>query len=106
MKNSYETMFIVKPNLGKEELDNLFAHLKDAVTKNGGDIEEAIIWQEKKKLSFPINKTEEGIYYLIRFKIAPANVIKLKEIYKLNDGILRFLIVRLDEKQILAAKPV
>jgi small subunit ribosomal protein S6 len=99
MKNSYEAMFIVKPNLTKEETDSLSAHLKDGVTKNSGTLDEIIIWAEKRKLSYPINKFDEGIYYLVRFKTDSLSIIKMKEIYKLNDSIMRFLIIKIDEKQ-------
>ena len=99
MKNSYEAMFIVKPNLTKEETDNLTAHLKDGVTKNSGVLEETFVWAEKRKLSYPINEFDEGIYYLLRFKTDSLSVVKLKDIYKLNDSILRFLIIKIDEKQ-------
>jgi len=100
MKNSYEAMFIVKPNLTKEETDSLTAHLKDGVTKNSGVVEELLVWAEKRKLSYPINKFEEGIYYLLRFKTDSLNIIKMKDIYKLNDSIMRFLIIKIDEKHL------
>lgn len=92
--NKYEAMFIVKPDLSDADKKLLFSQISDAVVKNNGSISQANIWSEKRKLYFSIKKYREGIYYLMNFIIAPDAVAKLKQIYKLNENILRVLITK------------
>lgn len=92
--NKYEAMFIVKPDLSDADKKLLFSQISDVVVKNNGNVSQANIWSEKRKLYFSIKKYREGIYYLMNFTIAPDAIIKLKQIYKLNENILRVLITK------------
>lgn len=93
--NKYEAMFIVKPELLEEERKVLFNQIHEAVTKNNGEISTASVWSEKKKLCFPIKKSAEGVYYLLNFDIAPEAIAKIRQVYSLNENILRVLVSRL-----------
>jgi len=94
--NKYEAMVIVKPDLSDDDKKTLFKQIDDAITKNSGVITSSGVWAERRKFYFPINKFMEGIYYLAAFT-APASAIKeLRNIYKLNENILRVLFTRMD----------
>jgi small subunit ribosomal protein S6 len=94
--NKYEAMIIVKPDLSDEEKKNLFKQIEEAVVKNNGQIAQAGIWAEKRKLCFPIKKFVEGVYYLVAFS-APASAIKeVRAVYRINENILRVLFTRMD----------
>lgn len=90
--NTYEAMAIVKPDLSEEEAKTLFAQINDAVIKNSGLIIQGAVWSEKRKLGFPIKKQREGVYYLLSFQAPAAAIKELRNIYKLNENILRVLI--------------
>ena len=90
----YEAMFIVKPDLSEEDKKFLFSQISDVVAKNNGNVSQADIWSEKRKLYFPIKKYREGIYYLMNFTIAADAITKLNHAYKLNENILRVLITK------------
>jgi len=92
--NKYEAMFIVKPDLAEADKKTLFGQISDAVTKNSGSVSQESVWSEKRKLFFPIKKCHEGVYYLVNFSAPGAAVAKLKQVYKLNENILRVLITR------------
>lgn len=92
----YEAMFIVKPDLSEEEKKVLFNQISDAVTKNQGTLTSANIWSEKRKLYFPLKKCREGVYYLVNFDVAPAAISELSNTYKLNENILRVLMIKLE----------
>ncbi|MDD5109253.1 MAG: 30S ribosomal protein S6 [Candidatus Omnitrophica bacterium] len=94
--NKYEAMVIVRPDLSDEDKKTLFKQIDEAVVKNGGQITQSGVWAEKRKFYFPINKFLEGIYYLAAFT-APSKAIKeIRNIYKLNENILRVLFTRMD----------
>ncbi len=92
--NKYEAMFIVRPDLSDADKKLLFSQISDAVVKNNGSVSQADIWSEKRKLHFSIKKYNEGTYYLMSFTIVPDAITRLKQIYKLNENILRVLITR------------
>ena len=91
--NKYEAMFIVKPDLGEELTKAVYAQITEVITKNGGVISNAAVWSEKRKLTFTIKKQQDGIYYLVNFTLPGDAITKLKYSFKLNDNVLRVLIL-------------
>jgi small subunit ribosomal protein S6 len=100
----YEAMFIIKPDLKDEEKTALMKNIKEQIAKHQGNITADQIWAERRRLAydlFPIGgqtRFKEGMYYLVNFDSAPAEISALKGIYSLNESILRFLILKLEEK--------
>lgn len=92
--SNYEAMFILQPNLNEEQKKTLCAQLNEVVLKNQGEIVNSGIWSEKRKLAYTIKKFQEGIYYLMNFKVAPSAIIKLKQAYRLNENIVRLMILK------------
>ncbi len=99
MKNYYEAMYILKPNLSKDELDTETNQFKELITKEEGSVQEASFWQEKRKLAYPIKNFQEGVYYLIKFESDPSLIAKLKKSHKLDENILRYLIIKKNVSQ-------
>ncbi|MFA5096255.1 MAG: 30S ribosomal protein S6 [Candidatus Omnitrophota bacterium] len=94
--NKYEALVIVKPDLPEEERKGLFLQIDEAITKNQGSISQSGIWQEKRKLFFPIKKYMEGVYYLVNFSAPGAGIKDIRHAYNLNENILRVLITKLE----------
>ena len=94
--NKYEAMFIIKPDLSEEERKTLLHQINDAVTKNNGNISQANIWSEKRKMHFCIKKYHEGVYYLMNFSVMPDAIKEIRHAYNLNENILRVLITRVE----------
>ena len=90
----YEAMVIVNPNLNEEQKKEISAHVSDVIVKNQGEVVNLTVWSERRKLAYPMKKFQEGIYYLLNFTADPASIIKLKQAYKLNENIIRMLILR------------
>jgi small subunit ribosomal protein S6 len=96
--NKYEAMFIIKPDINEEERKTLFAQIQEAIVKNNGQLTSAAIWSEKRKLVFPLKKQQEGVYYLVYFSAPSEAITKLKYTFKLNEQILRVMILRPENK--------
>ena len=97
--NKYEAMFIIKPDITEEDRKVLFGQIQEAVAKNNGQVTNAAIWAEKRKLIFPLKKQQEGVYYLVNFSAPSDAISKLKYTFKLNEQILRVLILRPEGKK-------
>jgi small subunit ribosomal protein S6 len=89
----YEALFIVKPDLSDDERKALFVQLGEAITKKKGVVVNAGVWGEKRKLYFPLKRYREGLYYLINFEAAPLTIDEIRHAYRLNENILRVLII-------------
>ncbi len=101
--NMYEAMILIRPDLSEEERSLLFDKVREAISKKGGQIEMSDIWAEKKKLTFDISSTltsggvrryNEALFYLVNFTIDSEAVTQLRGEFKLNDAIIRVLIVK------------
>jgi small subunit ribosomal protein S6 len=101
----YETMVILKTIGTEAELAQAVAQLEDPVKRLGGRIEQSASWG-RRRLAYRIAKHSEGIYHLIEFRLAAAQMGELKRLYQLNEGIVRFMILnRTDQKVAPAAEP-
>jgi small subunit ribosomal protein S6 len=100
----YEALFIIKPDLKDEEKAGVMKALKDQVAKHRGAVLTDQVWAERRRLAydiFPIGggtRFKEGMYYLLNFESPTSELAALKAVYGLNENVLRFLILKIDEK--------
>jgi small subunit ribosomal protein S6 len=66
------------------------------MTKDGGEIIKKDEWGNR-KLAFPINKSFRGIYVNYDFVGTPENVAEMERLMRIDDNVLRHLIVRIDD---------
>ncbi|MGX2984984.1 30S ribosomal protein S6 [Helicobacter sp. 23-1048] len=94
----YETMFIVKPTLQEEEIKAKIDFFKDIITKNEGVIETCLD-MGMRNLAYEIKKNQRGYYFVIYFQSNPSLIAELERNYRINEDILRFLIVKYESKK-------
>ena len=92
--NKYELMSIVNSHLTQDEKDAVYKQATDCVIKGGGKVINAQVWLDKHKMSFAIKKCSEATYYLINFESAAAAMANIRELLRLNENILRYLITK------------
>lgn len=93
MKRKYELMVIFTPELEEEVLEKEVKKIKESITSKDGEISKVDNWG-KRKLSYEIKKKKEGIYVIINFTLPSSEVLNFKNILKLNENILRFMIIK------------
>lgn len=96
MRN-YEGVFIIKADLSNELSKGVVAGLQELVTKNGGRVDGLQEWG-KKRLAYKINKKHEGSYVILNFQLDSKHAKKLEQSLRLNDQLLRYLLVNKDER--------
>jgi small subunit ribosomal protein S6 len=92
----YENLFIVKPDATEEEIDHLVDQMSKSVTTTGGTIDKVDKWG-KRRLAYRIDKNREGSYVLIQFTAEPATVKEFERRLRVQDSVIKFLTVRIDE---------
>ncbi len=90
--NKYEVMFIINPELGEEEIKALSDKFK-AMLEEAGSVENFAEWG-KRRLAYPIQDLTEGYYVLATFEAAPEFPAELERVFKITDGILRYLVTK------------
>ena len=91
INGNYEAVYILNPALSEEQIAALVAKFK-AVVEANGTISEVAEWG-KRRLAYPINDLMEGYYVLMSFSSEPSFPRELDRILRINDGIMRSLIV-------------
>ncbi len=87
---TYAGLFIIDPEQ-EETIETAENSIKTIVSENTGTItEEKKIG--KKKLTYPIKKKEEGIYYELAFTAEPLAIEKITQLCNINTAVLRSII--------------
>ena len=97
--NIYENMIILNAAISDEEAEAAVTKIKDLVTGQGGEVLKVDVWG-RKKLAFEIKKQKKGLYVLLYFKTPATTVKKLEDFYKVSDTVLKYMVVKLEKKQI------
>jgi small subunit ribosomal protein S6 len=92
----YENLFIVKPDATEEEIDHLVDQMSKSVTATGGTIDKVDKWG-KRRLAYRIEKHREGSYILMQFSAEPSTVKEFERRLRVQDSVIKFLTVRIDE---------
>ena len=92
--DKHELVVIVDAALSQGEKDAVMKEVCQAIEKCGGKVINSQVWIEKQKMSFLMKKRPEGTYYLVNFEGGGANIAELRRMLKMNDNVLRSLIVR------------
>lgn len=93
---TYETVTILKPQLNDNEVATLIEKIKGLITAGKGEL----LAEEKlgrRRLSHEIKKNREGFYLYFRFKAEPNFVKKFNDTLKLNNSILRNIVMSYEE---------
>lgn len=92
---NYEAVYILDPALSEEQIAALVAKFKGVVEANG-TVSEIDEWG-KRRLAYPINDEEEGVYTVINFTSEPSFPAELDRVYKITEGVMRSLIIAHEE---------
>jgi len=102
-KRTYELMFIVDPNAGDEDVVKLSEGVQKIITGQGGSITKTEM-MGKRKLAYEINHRKDGTYVLLEVEGSGAEIAEVERRMRVNDQILRYMTVRVDEMRRRADK--
>jgi small subunit ribosomal protein S6 len=100
----YETIYILRPDLGDAQNSEITKRLEDILSSNQGEIIETDVWGQR-ELAYDIKAQHRGHYVRLDYVASPAAVNELERNLKLLDGALRFLSVLVsDDADVAAAR--
>lgn len=94
MRRKYETIFIVDSSIGEEAVKGVVEKFVNLI-KEAGEINKVDEWGNK-RLAYEIKDKLDGYYVLVLFDADTEFPQELERIYKITEGILKYLIIRKD----------
>lgn len=95
--NEYELTFIVRPDLSEDVHTRTVEKFNEVIERYGGSLFVNDSWG-RLKLAYPIQKHNHGFYIYLNF-VGPATLPhELERLIRLDDNIIRFLTVKLDDE--------
>ena len=94
---SYEMMVIARPDLDEAGSQAVIEKVTGLINNNGGMVEK-LDPTRKQRLAYEIKDFRDGIYTVVYFKGEPRTAEELNRVLKITDDVIRFMIVRPEEK--------
>jgi len=95
--NLYECMFILDTSKMAGDVQGAVAKLHANLEKHHAEIVASRVWEER-KLAYSIRNQKKGLYYMIYFRCDATELADLEREYKLNETIMRLMILHIEPK--------
>ncbi|GEK90839.1 30S ribosomal protein S6 [Alkalibacterium kapii] len=93
----YEILYIIRPDLDEEGKKALVERFETILKDNGAEVTESKDWA-KRRFAYEIKDYREGTYRLVNLETSDATAInEFERLARINDDILRHMIVRLED---------
>ena len=92
----YETVLIARQDLSTKQTEELATSLEEILKNNGGKVENTEHWGLR-TMAYRINKNRKGHYICMHTDTTPAALQEMERNMRLNEDILRYMSVRIDE---------
>jgi len=96
--NNYETLYVLKPTLTDEETAANIAKIEEILVKNGAEIL-ATNKMGMRRLAYPVEKNERGVYTIVYFKAEGTLINELERNLKFNEEVIKYLTVRYSKQK-------
>ncbi|AWB82832.1 30S ribosomal protein S6 [Corynebacterium yudongzhengii] len=92
----YETMIILHPNQDERTVAPSLDKYLDIIRKDGGSVDNVDVWG-KRRLAYPINKIEEGVYVVLNLTCEADSVKEMDRVLNLSESVIRTKVLRTDK---------
>ena len=92
----YEHVFIARQDVSPAQVENITASFSEILSENGGKVAKSEYWGLK-TLAYRIKKNRKGHYVLLNVDAPHAAVAEMERQARLNEDILRFMTIRVEE---------
>jgi small subunit ribosomal protein S6 len=85
----YETIYIMRPNLGRDAADDVATRVTEALKTHEGTLTHAELWGSR-RLAYPIKNHHRGTYVFLKYLGKGHTVAEIERQLRLADSIIRF----------------
>jgi small subunit ribosomal protein S6 len=90
-------MFLLDPNKVAGDVPAATKQLHGLLERHQAEVLASRPWDER-RLSYSVGSHKKGLYYLTYFRTEGKNIVGLEGDFKLNEMILRHLVIKVDPK--------
>jgi small subunit ribosomal protein S6 len=99
MSNNYEMMYILRPDLSEEQVQEVSSKYKTMLQESGAtDLQVQV--RGKRHLAYPIQNFNDGIYIQVNYKSDGSQIKPLERDMRLGENVIRYLTLKLDAEPI------
>ena len=89
----YETMYILRPDIAEDEVNNHIDKYNKLLEKFGGTILDSQM-RGKRRLAYQIAKHREGIYVQLSHQGDGQHIFKIEKAMRLSEDVIRYMTVK------------
>ena len=107
MTRTYESIFIVRPDLAGDAYTAVLDKFKGVLTDQGASILKIDEWGVR-KLAYTVKKQNRGSYVLVIFEADPKVILEYERRLRLDESIIKFINLHLEKgfvMPVVAAEP-
>jgi small subunit ribosomal protein S6 len=93
MQLVYETMYILRSDLGEEQVDQAVTKYQNLLREQGAENIE-IQNRGKRRLAYEIKRQREGVYVQMNYQGPGAMVAPLERAMRLSEEVIRYLTIK------------
>ena len=101
----YEHVFICRQDISQQQVETLTENLTAILTEQGGSIEKTEYWGLR-SLAYRVKKNRKGHYSLLNITADHNAISEMERQMSLNDDILRFMTIRVEEHDVEPSAPL
>lgn len=101
----YEHVFICRQDISQQQVETLTENLTAILTEQGGSIEKTEYWGLR-SLAYRLKKNRKGHYSLLNITADHTAISEMERQMSLNDDILRFMTIRVEEHDVEPSAPL
>lgn len=96
-------MYIAAPETAEDDVAKLNTLFEGIITSGGGQVVKTDVIG-RRSLAYPIKKKKEGVYVLFEVEGSGQEIAELERRMRVNDSVIRYITVRVDEDRKAADK--
>jgi small subunit ribosomal protein S6 len=94
----YEHVYLARQDVTTQQVEELTAQFKGVIEQLGGTVAKTEYWGVK-SLSYRLRKNRKAHFTLLNVDAPPAAITEVERQERLNEDVLRYLTVRVDEHE-------
>ncbi|WP_337886061.1 30S ribosomal protein S6 [Fischerella thermalis] len=98
MQTVYETMYILRPDLGDEQVEQIISKYENLLREQGADNIQSQN-RGKRRLAYEIKKQRDGIYIQLNYTGPGKMIAVLERAMRLSEEVIRYLTINQQVKE-------
>lgn len=98
MQLVYETMYILRPDLGEEQVEEAINKYQNLIREQGAEQIE-VQHRGKRRLAYEVKRQRDGIYVQMNYQGPGTLVAPLERAMRLSEEVIRYLTIKQEVSQ-------